>query len=522
MNNTSDCQPLLQGRAFQVHAFQVRAFQLQRKPRRAAGRHLKNRGKIMVSFAVLLPVILAIIGLIFDGGLLMHDRRHAQNVVDSAASAAVLDIINGKTLAEATATAELCVSMSEGLSDADVTVNMPPESGPFSGRDDYLEVILEDRFESRIMDVVSNLLSLDYSVRATAAAKASTAPAAILVLDKDPGTLTVGAVPLLLPAPYALTAGLEVEGLGQLRVDGSVLVNNQWGGVDENGAPVGEHSLLRRGVACTPLLPLTQVRARDVRVAGGVDTPLNYSHFDQDEGCLKANRLPVPDPLIDLPTPTTASDPANVSDVNRGGVTIVNLPLVPLPTVLQPGVYEWIEVVSGRVIFEPGVYIIRGCQPVTGISLNLLGGEITAEGVMFYITDAHTFSASTGAPDSGDGDDAPPAPGLTALVPSVVIAGTLLNSHFSPLNDANSPFNGMTLYQRRNDRRPMIIAQQNLLLGGSFSGRVYAKWGHLTLIANGVYDASFAVGTMRVVTVLDTHILPTDPLPPARDGYLVE
>jgi len=482
-----------------------------------------RQGKIMVSFAVMLPVIIAILGLTFDGGLLMHDRRHTQNVADSAASAAAMDLINGRSIAVASSTAEMCVQMANGFADAEVTVNIPPESGPYIGRADYVEVIVDRRFRSRIMQVISDIALIDYSARSSAAAKPSTSGAVVHILDTDPDAISIVALPPLLPAPYAVFAGLEVEGVGQLRVDGAVLVNTQWGGVDENGNQVGSHHDLSRGAACTPLLPLTQLAARDIRIAGGVDTPHNYCHFTSGEPSpLFANRLAVPDPLVDLPTPTTASDPANVSAVDHGGVTVLALPLVALPTTLQPGVYDWIQVLSGNVIFEPGIYIIRGKHPLTNISLNLLGGSVQAEGVMFYISDDSAFDVATGTPDSTDGDTTPPTPQLGALFPSILIADTLIDSTFSPLDDADSPFDGMMLYQRRHDRRPIVITQQCLLLGGHFAGRVYAKWGHLTLVSGGEYDATFAVGTMRVVTVFDTLMAPTNPLPPANDAFVVE
>ncbi|MCR9118994.1 MAG: hypothetical protein NXI22_18845, partial [bacterium] len=89
-------------------------------------------------------------------------------------------------------------------------------------------------------------------------------------------------------------------------------------------------------------------------------------------------------------------------------------------------------------------------------------------------------------------------------------------------NDPGSPFHGMSIFQRRNDRRPLVIAHQNLILGGEFGGQVYAKYGHATLVANGTYDASFAVGTMRIVTVANSSITPSNPLPAATDVFLVE
>src|SRR5690606_21970258 len=100
---------------------------------------------------------------------------------------------------------------------------------------------------------------------------------------------------------------------------------------------------------------------------------------------VRANRLPVPDPLIELPVPTLAADPSNVSNVLHGGMRIADLPLINPPRTLQPGVYDYLQIVSGDVTLRPGVYIIRSVDPLTGIALSILGGTVRAEGVMFYI-----------------------------------------------------------------------------------------------------------------------------------------
>jgi hypothetical protein len=57
---------------------------------------------------------------------------------------------------------------------------------------------------------------------------------------------------------------------------------------------------------------------------------------------------------------------------------------------------------------------------------------------------------------------------------------------------------------------------------GGFSGAVYAKWGHVVFVGNGVYDARFVCGTMRVLTLFDSTLAPSRLFPPARDVLLVE
>jgi hypothetical protein len=217
-----------------------------------------------------------------------------------------------------------------------------------------------------------------------------------------------------------------------------------------------------------------------------------------------------------------SSDPLNVRSTTYGGKTVVGLPLIGPPVTLQPGVYDWIDVVSGIVTFEPGVYIIRGKNPVTQVSLSILAGKVTANGVMFYVTNSSAYSPANGLPDADDAGTAAPASSPTTLTPSAVINIGLLNSSLTGLNDPGSPFNGMLLYQRRNDRRPILLIQENVLGAGQMQGTVYAKWGHVILAGKGEYDARFVAGTMRIIALLDMSIRPTVLLPPARDVYLVE
>src|SRR5262249_6682352 len=68
-----------------------------------------------------------------------------------------------------------------------------------------------------------------------------------------------------------LTAGVEVEGIGNLSINGAIHVNTEWGGMDENGDLAGSIAFPPYGMACMPILPTTRVRAREVRIAGGVD-----------------------------------------------------------------------------------------------------------------------------------------------------------------------------------------------------------------------------------------------------------
>jgi hypothetical protein len=484
-----------------------------------------RRGKLVVLLAIMLPTLCGFIGLVVDGGLLIASARQAQHAADSAATAAAIEIQHGKSNTEALVVAEHTVRQYNLLGGASIVLNCPPLNGPYAGSPSHVQIHVADVVSTYFIHLIGASEVNGIAARAIAGFEPSTADAAILVLDPSPPPFAMAPMPPMLPALPAIVGGLEVLGVGNVDVEGAVLVNNEWGGLDENGEEIGEPAGpggMAHAVSATPLVGISKLRASDIRVVGGVDDPNNYGPLvSGDPSPLKTGRLPVADPFKDLPVPTIAVDSSNVSDTTYGSRTIIGLPLVGPPTVLRPGVYDSIEVVSGRVTFEPGIYIVRRTNPLTQMAVKILAGEVTADGVMFYITDSPDYTPASGLPDSADGESAP-APSSSSLLPVAAINVGLLGSRFVGLKDAASPFNGMLIYQRRHDRRPIAIVQENLLGPGSFQGTVYSKWGHVVLAGRGSADARFVVGTMRIVALLDLEIRPTSLLPPAQDVYLVE
>jgi len=581
-------------------------------------KHRNRAGKVLVLLAILLPTSIGMAGLVIDGGLMLTRSRQLQNAADAAALAGATDRMLGKPISGCKAAAAEVVRIDNGI-DADVVVNIPPFSGPHAGDSNFVEVIARADYSPLLMHVVSIVSDDPLEVRSVAGAASTNIGSALAVLDPEPaplsyddvGTILTGldlpsiaasaggqsvaveqlslqaivgpiAASLLadeltnvyqdiiadsfslvtgqLPSLHApsLTAGMEVEGIGSLRVDGAVHVNNRWGDRDERGLLVGIGVAPPHALACMPLMGTTRLIAREIRVAGGVDTHNYYLPFDAGEpNPLRANTLPVPDPFETLPIPSQLSDPTNVdiSQPPTGHLVQVvlsaaqadavlsnvlgNLPLglgalfTPLLDLvktdltevsIQPGVYESITVIAplGGVRFEPGIYIIRNQNPDTGSGLTIVG-PVQAEGVMFYLTQSSNFSAETGAPDNAeDGSIAPPNT-ITNMLPSAIILPLLPTASITGLDDPDSPFDGMLLFQRRLDRRMFVIDSQQLLGANQLSGSVYNKWGH-TLFVGGASTSGlrFATGTMRVVTVGDTTLQPTPLMPAATDALLVE
>lgn len=482
-------------------------------------------GKVLAMFAILLPVILGILGLVIDGSMLRTQYRRAQHAADAAASAAAAALADGQNTAAAQTAAVSYVQTYNELSTATVLVNIPPTSGAYAGQTGYVEAQVSLPVKTYILPAVG--MAATNVIRSTSVAghQAATTGAAVVVLDPNPPGIDLPTIAgISLPATPSLSlGGMEVLGLGKLRVNGAVHVNTTWGGVDENGDPAGEDCGFRDALTCMPLLSLTRLDALDIRVTGGVDNEKYYGNYQSGQKSpLRANRKPVPDPYAALPVPTTSVDPNHVSGAVKGGVAVIGLPLIGLPTTLSPGVYEWIQITGGNVTFQSGVYIIRSRHPLTGISLQIVGGQVRADGVMFYITDSPNYSPSTGAPDATADTNLSPPLALTDATPSVVMNAGLLGSRLSPLSGTGSVYDGVLLFQNRADRRIIAIVREVLLAPGPFSGTVYAKWGHVIFAATGTLDAKFVVGSMRFANVLDVTLQSSQLLPPARDVFLVQ
>src|SRR5262245_57107956 len=124
-----------------------------------------RRGMIAAFVAVMLTVLVGVAALAVDGGLLQDNRRRVQAGADAAALAAASVLFqNYRTLTvlqpdpgSKAADAARDVAKRNGYPNdhitADVTVNIPPKTGPFTGKLAYVEVVVtyyQDRKSTRL------------------------------------------------------------------------------------------------------------------------------------------------------------------------------------------------------------------------------------------------------------------------------------------------------------------------------------------------------------------------------------
>jgi Flp pilus assembly protein TadG len=429
----------------------------------------KRSGKILVLLALLLPVLLGMVGLSIDGGMLLGAHRQTRNAADAAALAAAKDLLGGKSVATAQATATSFVQTYNGLSSATVTTNIPPVTGPYAGNAHYAEVIVECQVTTYFIQVLGVNSSQTVKARAVAGFEAVSAGEGAIVLD-----------PTAKP-------GLSVGGGGTLVVNGRVIVNSQGAGVDENGNPV---DLGVAGPAATTGNGST-VQASDIEVVGGVDTPANFQNLPGNTGSpLHAHVLPEPDPLANLAVPSKATIPT-LDTTSRGAVQING----GQPVTLDPGVYDSIKITNGaNVTFNPGIYIIKS-QSNNAISFTG-GATIRGTGVMFYNTGSD-FNVNTGAPDNSDGETPPPYTGNAKFGDVTINASNVqLTGLVAAPGTTLADYNGILFFQRRLNTQPASIQgnSTNTVLGGT----IYAKWANFKLAGSGKYDAQFIVGSMAI------------------------
>ncbi len=117
---------------------------MMRMPRRRDGRP----GQVIVLFAICLVAMIAMAGLLVDGGMAWSNHRKAQAAADTAALAAAHAASNGKnhtTAAEAIASdngfPDTFTDCTGAANASGVVVHLPPTSGPHAGNSGFVEVI---------------------------------------------------------------------------------------------------------------------------------------------------------------------------------------------------------------------------------------------------------------------------------------------------------------------------------------------------------------------------------------------
>jgi hypothetical protein len=364
----------------------------------------RRRGAVVVLVALSLTALVGVLAIAFDGGNLQTEKKHAQATADAAAMAAASILYEnyptyaGKDTPGTAQQAALDEASANGYTNdgttSVVTVNIPPQSGPYQNLDGYVEVLVtynQGRSFSQIFG------SGAIPVRARAVARGAWV------------------------APHAGVIVLDYSGKGTLNDQGN-------GAATESGAPIIVNSnnasaALDTGNG-TMIAPEFDITGGYTISGGGqmltTPTPNN----------ILTGVHPTPDPLAYLPVP---------SQPPSGTITQVSLGGGGTQYTLTPGSYSNLpNFTSGDVVIfkqysynNSGIYYLTS-GGLTSTGANLIMDPSTTGGIMIY-------NAGTGGNDGIN---------ITGNSSGVV--------NLTPLT--NGPYTGLTFFQARNATEDMQIA----------------------------------------------------------------
>jgi len=472
---------------------------------RKSKRRQRKSGAILVWFALLLPLLLGMTGLVIDGGLLMASHRQLQNSVDAASLAAADDLLNELGESEARTTAKNFVLTHHDLGNATVDIHIPPANGVYAGEPGFVEVMAEYETPTIFMQLLDGSRTTRIATaRAVAGGEENRILDGIIALD------------------HRKAPGLTVTGNAQLSASGRIIVNSEGGGFSTNGTRI---TTGRPGFGAF-VSPFAGVKAEEVYLVGGANRADRFQHIDgSNESPLKTEQLPISDPLGNLATPNVSNGVLNVrrgtavatptkmtitnqdQGVGQQNVVVTNATTGEQTMILHPGVYTSIDITGGNVIFRPGIYVLAGPREAE-YAVRISDGKIEADGIMFYNTN-ESYDPVTGQPDVSDRGFLPEATGeaqgqirINAALGFSAIDTAKYDYSNVPLQI--SQFNGLLIYQRRS--KISNVQVQGFIEDQTFKGAIYAKWAKLRLPAGGVLNSQIVVGTVSIPGHGDLHV----------------
>lgn len=310
-------------------------------------------GQIIIILVFGLVAMLGFAALAVDGGQLFSEQRTAQNGADNAAMAGAQAICQGTDPNAAALASALSNGYDNNLTSNTVTIHRPPTSGPYTGDNEYIEVLINSKRQTFFAQLVYTG-PFEVTSRAVARCRLSFDYAVLALTSRND------------------VRGLEIIGAGDLSViDGGIMSNSthptQSLYVQDNGAIVtGEVIHATGGVAC----------------AGTCNPP--------PEGGMPY----VPDPLASLPPPAVQPQPAqSTPDASATCTTSGGHPGLAAnfngnkTITLNPGMYCYIRGDSGiDYILNPGIYYIDG-QNSGGYGIEVLAdSSVAGSGIMIYMS----------------------------------------------------------------------------------------------------------------------------------------
>lgn len=317
---------------------QVRA---EDRPRSRIARAIRRRGMVAVQVALCLVPLCGVTAFAIDGGMMLEYRRRVQATTDAAALAAAADLYQNyptnsglDTGGTAAASASSSATANGFSTNSTLTVNIPPQSGPFVGKAGYAEVILVYDMPRGFSSILG---SGSLPIQARSVARGMWAPFNNGIILLDPTS----------------SGSLTDSGNGTVTVSGADIV------IDSSSASAAKAS--GNSTVSAPEIVITgtpgDVTTGNAKFVGGIDS----------------GATPTVDPLLYVPAPTISSLPA----IRSTKLTLTGSST----TTLNPGVYTGGISLSGNAsaTLNPGIYYLSG----GGLAMSG-NASLTGSGVMFY------------------------------------------------------------------------------------------------------------------------------------------
>jgi hypothetical protein len=307
-------------------------------------------------------------------------------------------------------------------------VNIPPTSGSFAGKAGYAEVIIQFNQKRGFSSIFG---SGDLPVKARAVASGKPGNIGILILD-----------------PH-LQGALEIRGNVNLQ-NGGQLYSNSDNTIANDSASQGATGSVYVGPGIT--LTAGGINVLKSLVADGTVT---YT----GNGGLNYYTVPVPDPLANIPEPTTSGL------TNNGSVNVT------LNTTLYPGIYSNITIGSSSsaptVTLSPGIYYIA-----SNGSFTLNNGTLQGTGVMIVnnTQQNQVFGWSN------------PAKGTINLTPPTVNADGTNSGGTWPSGTSAATYAGISMWVPRSWNQEVHFQSDH---NATVSGTWYAQGAEYDIRANG-------------------------------------
>lgn len=453
--------------------------------RRSRYRNSNRHGQILVMFALLLPVLVLIVGLIIEAGMMMAAQAELQAISNASARVVALAGTSNAPAADDDAKEAMetyLAEVSSMCSQIDYEIHQPPVTGAFVGQDGYVEVVITGVLPSSFGGVLSGDEGFQISTRSVVGWVPVSSGARVVTLAQD------------------ASPGLKITGAGDVVVSGGVIVNSAAGGQDRHGDEVPDSN---NGVAAQ-VSGLARLFADDVQIAGGVNDPDSFLPLDpQGAPPLRTFCKPVTDPLADLPVPTIS---VGVVPVDRGSVQVSkgsanvsggNLVRKDGVVELNPGLYSEIRITGGRVLFRPGIYVLRSLGK-TALTIN--GGDVASDGGILFYKTTPDYDPNTGVASDAHLD--------TGTQASMIINQA---ARFKPLESSGGPLDGLLIFQARTSQQSIQFQGQGE--AGRLGGTIYAASGSLEIAGQGVVNCQAVVGSFVKTGIGNLDINTTLPPP---------